>query len=245
MRANSGPTGPLPGPSGPTGPAGPSGPTGPTGPSGSGGSTGPAGPNGPAGPTGPQGPAGSPATGAPATSHGHQISGTPLPGKTLHCAAGSWTGSPTSFSYQWFLNGSPISGATRSSYVVTAGDEGDTLTCEVTALNSSGSGYGTSPAVGVGAKGTLDCPKPSGRLTLSNVGPLALGMSRAEARQQLTRFSIQRYGFDNFCLYGGWGIRAGYRASKVALLLTANTFYDIDGVVPGMSIASVAARLRV
>jgi hypothetical protein len=63
---------------------------------------------------------------------------------------------------------------------------------------------------------------------------------------------------DNFCLYAGWGIRAGYPSAKllrslsraagagingrVILLLTANPYYALDRVRPGARLTNEVAR---
>ena len=70
-------------------------------------------------------------------------------GETLTCAAGEWTGAPApTFTYAWVLNGT-VEVATGSGYVVTEGDEGGSLVCRVTALNSAGSKEAESEAVRV------------------------------------------------------------------------------------------------
>ncbi len=67
------------------------------------------------------------------------VSGTPSPGQTLSCSAGSWTGYPSpTLSYQWLQDGTPISGADASTYTVQTADQGHGLACEVTAANSAG-----------------------------------------------------------------------------------------------------------
>lgn len=60
-----------------------------------------------------------------------QIVGTASVGQTLSASAGSWSPSPT-LSYQWLRAGSPISGATRSTYVIAAADLGTKLSVTVT-----------------------------------------------------------------------------------------------------------------
>lgn len=50
---------------------------------------------------------------------------------------------PTSAAYQWFRDGTAISGATSQSYAYVSADQGHSLTCQVTPTN----GNGTSPAV--------------------------------------------------------------------------------------------------
>ncbi|MGH2832534.1 MAG: hypothetical protein ACRDK2_07130 [Solirubrobacteraceae bacterium] len=77
---------------------------------------------------------------------------TPQQGVAESTTNGTWSNSPTSFSYQWEdCNSlgeacSNISGATSSSYTPVAADVGDKLRVEVTATNSGGSGKATSAA---------------------------------------------------------------------------------------------------
>jgi hypothetical protein len=79
------------------------------------------------------------------------ISGTPTVGLTLTCTTGTWSGSPTSFAYQWNRNGTAITGATgtgynAASYTLQSADLGDAITVTVTASNSAGSASATSAA---------------------------------------------------------------------------------------------------
>ncbi len=74
------------------------------------------------------------------------ISGTAQQGQTLTEVHGTWTNSPTSYSYQWLqcesLGGGcvAIAAATQQTYVPVAGDVGHTLTVQETAANEGGSG---------------------------------------------------------------------------------------------------------
>ena len=54
-------------------------------------------------------------------------------GQTLTATSGTWTPSDGTYAYQWLAGGSPIVGATTSSYTVVAGDVGKTLSVRVTA----------------------------------------------------------------------------------------------------------------
>ena len=74
------------------------------------------------------------------------ITGTAEQGQTLTCSNGSWTGSPT-FTRVWKRNGTNIGGATGTTYVVTAADVGQAITCTVTATNGAGSASATSDPV--------------------------------------------------------------------------------------------------
>jgi subtilisin family serine protease len=78
------------------------------------------------------------------------VSGKAQVGQTLTASSGTWSGSPTSYTYQWQrcdstgANCSTITGAGSSSYTAQAADLGDTLEATVTASNSAGSTNATS-----------------------------------------------------------------------------------------------------
>lgn len=67
------------------------------------------------------------------------VSGTAQVGQTLTTTNGTWTNSPTSFTYQWSDELGVLPGATASTYVISVADLGDTITCAVVAINSFGS----------------------------------------------------------------------------------------------------------
>lgn len=87
---------------------------------------------------------------APAISGLPTISGTEQDTRTLTATATSVTGNPTpTTSWQWERSGTPIAGATSSSYTLTADDVGETLTVVQTETNSQGSDTAESAATGV------------------------------------------------------------------------------------------------
>lgn len=79
-----------------------------------------------------------------------KITGTKGVGKRLTASTGSWSPSPTSYTYRWKRNGASISGATGRTYTPKAADAGRYLTVTVTARRS---GYtskaATSSRVGI------------------------------------------------------------------------------------------------
>lgn len=68
-----------------------------------------------------------------------RITGTPQAGQTLRISTGTWSPSAR-FSYQWRVDGKPVSGATGTSYKVRTSDRGKRITVTVTARRD---GYST------------------------------------------------------------------------------------------------------
>jgi hypothetical protein len=63
-------------------------------------------------------------------------------GATLNCTMGEWTHDPTSYVYQWYLDGAAVTGTddTSPDYTVQSADLGKAATCVVTASNAYGTG---------------------------------------------------------------------------------------------------------
>ena len=75
----------------------------------------------------------------PANTVAPVVSGTATVAQVLSCTTGSWSGPPTSYSYQWQQGTTNISGATSSTYTIDPAYVGVTIRCVVTATNSLGS----------------------------------------------------------------------------------------------------------
>jgi hypothetical protein len=94
--------------------------------------------------------AGSPPPSPPSNTALPVVTGTATQGQILQDGSGTWTGSPTSFAYQWEncsgggATCTNIAGATSSSYLLSSTDVGDTIRVLVTATNAAGSGAATS-----------------------------------------------------------------------------------------------------
>lgn len=117
---------------------------------------------------GPSGPASAPVNVTPPA-----ITGVLTQGQTLTATVGGWTGSPTSFAYQWKRSGSNISGATNSTYVAQADDVSagaSALTVTVTATNDIGSTSAASAGVTIAAGAVTPIP--------SNTKVISFGDSR-------------------------------------------------------------------
>jgi hypothetical protein len=110
------------------------------------------------------------------------VSGSAVEGQTLSASNGSWSGSPTSFAYQWEdcnSSGSgcvTVSGATASTYKLAAGDVGQTVRVVVNASN----GGGSTPASSVATATVIAAP--AGQTTWRAVGTPPLSSAAAAAR---------------------------------------------------------------
>jgi polysaccharide biosynthesis protein PslG len=88
---------------------------------------------------------------APANTSLPQIVGTPQVGTAVSATSGSWSGSPTSYAYQWKrCDGAgagcvAISGATAATYAPALSDAGTTLRVSVSASNAVGTAVAESP----------------------------------------------------------------------------------------------------
>jgi hypothetical protein len=59
-------------------------------------------------------------------------------GDTLNCTMGNWEGEPTSYGYQWKIDGA-VAGTDSATHTVAAADVGKSASCIVTATNAHGS----------------------------------------------------------------------------------------------------------
>jgi subtilisin family serine protease len=145
----------------------------------------------------------------PANTSPPTISGTPQAGQTLSASTGSWTGSPTSYAYQWErcdsggTSCSDVAGATAASYALTSADVGATMRVTVGAANSAGATAATSAATALVAAAPPPPPPPppppstqtatfSGSLTAKNplrVFSVTVGAGLADARLSFSKCS--------------------------------------------------------
>jgi hypothetical protein len=96
------------------------------------------------------------------------IAGSTVEGQVLSASSGTWSGSPTSYVYQWQDCGSSgsgcvnVGGATATSYTLAASDVGHTMRVVVIASNAGGSSSATAAATATVAS---DTPPPPVALT--------------------------------------------------------------------------------
>jgi hypothetical protein len=93
---------------------------------------------------------------------GPKVEGIGAVGETLTCNHGEWTGTAEiTYSYEWLLEGSKISGATGSTIYVEPSYEGKSVLCGVTAKNSVGEEHVASTPVKIGVKAPENLTRPS------------------------------------------------------------------------------------
>ena len=103
---------------------------------------------------------------APTSTDAPAVSGAAAANQTLEVSQGSWTGSPTSFSYEWMRSTTaagtylPIANATSSTYFLTSSDTDYFIRATVTASNSGGS---TAVQTAATAQVMATLPVPSNR----------------------------------------------------------------------------------
>ena len=122
-----------------------------------------------------------PAPPAPTNSALPAVSGTTQVGSVLTTSNGTWSYSPSSFSYQWQRcdstgsGCSAISGATAATYTLASADAGSTLRSKVVASNSGGNASATS--VQTAAVTAAPAPPPDTATNLGTALPARLPQS--------------------------------------------------------------------
>ena len=83
------------------------------------------------------------------------ITGTVQVGQTLSGTNGTWSNSPTGYTYRWLADGVAIGGATANTFLLTTAQIGKVITFEVTASNAGGAG---TPATSAATAAVLPLP---------------------------------------------------------------------------------------
>jgi hypothetical protein len=108
--------------------------------------------------------------GPPTVTAAPVVTGTGIIGNTLSSTTGTWTNSPTSYSYQWQRGGANIAGATNPTYTLVQADGGTSVGCLVTASNNTGSASAHSNTIAVqGVPVIVTAPAVTGGTTGGSV----------------------------------------------------------------------------
>jgi hypothetical protein len=166
------------------------------------------------------------------------LSGSMIEGQTLSVSTGSWSGSPTSYAYQWEdCNGSGgactnISGATSATYKLASGDVGHTLRAVVTATNAVGSTAATTAA---GVAVTAQQEEEACTYTVPHT----------ESAANVAKKIVQATNGSTVCLEAGT-FPSGISISKAAhtSMVTVRPVAGAAVTVPGLTVAN-SAYLRI
>src|SRR5579862_6020152 len=174
----------------------------------------------------------------PANSTAPSISGTLKSGSTLTATNGTWSNSPTSFTYQWrrcATDGSAcgdITGAVKQTYTLASADVHHALRVVVTAVNADGKTPATSAATDV--VGTANGPSNSVKPAVSGTAQVGDGLTVTKGTWSPTPTSFgyqwQRCnstGADCLNVAGAtgetYGIRSADVGNRMRALVTAHT----------------------
>jgi PKD repeat protein len=130
--------------------------------------------------------------GVPTNLAAPNVSGSPSQGQTLTATNGGWTGSPTSYRYQWQqcdtagANCQPIAAATSQTYVLGSTDVGKTIRVLVTATNASGDSQPAASTVTAVVSGDLALKQPA---SASSTEATGLEPGKANDGDSTTRWS--------------------------------------------------------
>jgi NHL repeat-containing protein len=116
-----------------------------------------------------------PVTTPPALTTVGTVTGTAEVGKILTCSNGTWAGSPT-FTRQWLRNGTPIGGATATTYTLVAADRQTSIQCQVTATNAGGSAVAIAAGATNGSRYVIPNP-PAATATTPSTAKTFAGLS--------------------------------------------------------------------
>jgi hypothetical protein len=173
---------------------------------------------------------------APQNQKAPSLEGKAMVGQTLTADKGDWSGSPTTFTYQWQrcdndgASCGDISGATTSKYKLTDADVGNTVRAQVKATNSDGSATAGSKVTDVvsGNAAPRATTQPSisgkaqaGETLTANAGKWAEGPSSFAYQWQL----CDKSGANCKDIAGAtgqtYGVRTGDKDSTIRVQVTA------------------------
>lgn len=124
--------------------------------------------------------------------------GTAVVAAVATCTQGTWSNSPTGYTYQWYRGSTAIAGATATTYTLTSSDVTYALHCDVTATNPSGSVTASSNATAAviplywkpdGLLGQTLWIDPRDTASFGNVSPVIAYTDKSPAHHDLAEAS--------------------------------------------------------
>jgi len=189
------------------------------------------------------------ASAAPTNTAAPTISGSPVVGNTLTATKGSWSGSPTSYSYSWRRCDSSgaactaIAGATTLSYKVVSADVGHRLRILVKATDSTGTASKRSAATAVVTNPSTPATAPSNTAAPSVSGTTQTGQTLTTSNGSWSGTTPMTYGYQwQDCDTSGAGCTAISGATaKTYTLKSSDEGHTLRAVVKASNSAGAAS----
>lgn len=167
------------------------------------------------------------------------INGNPVTGQTLTAAVSDFNGISGAISYQWAAGGTNIAGATSNSYVVTAGEVGETIT--VSASYTDDEGFAESLTSAPTAAVSIP-PNSTGVATISGVPSQGETLTASLTDGNGTAGSTFAYQWlgDSVAISGATAATYALTAAELGQVITVNVSYsDDDGYAENVTSAGV------
>ncbi|GAA4346655.1 hypothetical protein [Angustibacter luteus] len=161
------------------------------------------------------------------------ISGTVKVGQTLTAAAGSPTPTPDGYQYQWYADGTPISGADHATYALTSAQTHARVSVKVTAVRA-------------GYTAASNTSAPTSQVATNLAPTVHLGVDRAKLRRgQSARLTWTSAEATRLTANGGWTGRksAAGSATVKPTALGATTYVLRAGNDNGTTTAQVTVQV--
>ncbi|MFD9881885.1 Tat pathway signal protein [Streptomyces alboflavus] len=172
-----------------------------------------------------------------------KVTGTPAVGSKVTATAGTWTGTPSSYGYQWKANGTAIEGATAATYKIPAAHLGKKLTVTVTARGAGRpDAAATSAAVKV-TKGTA--PKATKAPAITGTARVGKVLKAAKGTWSPAPGSYSYQWYANGTAISGatkssLTLKSAQRGKKVTVVVTAHRTGHRDGTATSKATKAVA-----
>ncbi|MCT9080416.1 hypothetical protein [Streptomyces fulvoviolaceus] len=172
-----------------------------------------------------------------------KVTGTAKVGAKVTAAPGSWSAEPSSYTYQWKVDGKAISGATAKTYTVAASTLGKKLSVTVTAVRSGWqSGTATSAGVTV-AKG--DAPKSTKAPVISGTAKVGRTLKTSKGTWSLTPTSYSYQWYANGKAISGatkssLKLKTAQKGKKITVKVIAHRTGHKDGSAVSKATKAVA-----
>lgn len=178
---------------------------------------------------------------APATSSKPTILGTPQVGVETKLSIGTWNPAPTSYSYQWLLNGTAISGATATTYKPTSAALGKALSVQVSGSRSGSATVRVASDPITVAPGTLTS---TARPRLSGTAQVGSTLTATPGTWSRTDVAVSYQWFSGAtAVPGATGSTYAVRASNVGTPVTAQVTATRAGFTPAVTTTPVSSAV--